>query len=157
MHVDGRRVTIASQRLRDGQTMSLAPGSPALVREATEIVGRVPGWLEADHDRLSGRVLRAPRREKIAIPVAEQLVASAMRAGEPVLRESGESPSYEHVLCALAIGRRAGFDIAVVLGRRRALVGHLGLGPPLVVSPRHESRPAGRRRLRGGPVLGAPA
>ena len=34
---------------------------------------RVPDWLEADHDAVAGRVLRAPMRREILVPVAEQL------------------------------------------------------------------------------------
>lgn len=76
VEVDGRRATICSMRLRDGQALRIAPSSPvrAQAQDATELVARIPPWLEADHDALSGRVLRAPRRAEIAIPVVEQLV-----------------------------------------------------------------------------------
>ncbi|WP_205699280.1 30S ribosomal protein S4 [Conexibacter sp. SYSU D00693] len=76
VHVDGRRVDICSALLDEGARVTLRAGSPVepLARDATETVGRVPGWLEADHDGLSGRVLRRPRRDEISIPVTEQLV-----------------------------------------------------------------------------------
>lgn len=74
--VDGHRLDIASARIADGSTISVAPASPVepLARAATEMVGRMPGWLEANHDTLSGRVLRAPARAEISMPVIEQLV-----------------------------------------------------------------------------------
>ncbi len=79
--VDGRRLDIASAQIKDGSRVTLDPGSPVepLARDATETVGRVPGWLEADHDKLAGRVLRAPRRDEIAMPVVEQLVIERYR------------------------------------------------------------------------------
>lgn len=45
-----------------------------LAHEATEGVALLPAWLEADHEALAGRVLRAPQRDEIAMPVTEQLV-----------------------------------------------------------------------------------
>jgi small subunit ribosomal protein S4 len=50
-----------------------APIAP-LAHAAAEEVGVVPAWLEADVDALSGRVLRKPARDEIAVPVEEQLV-----------------------------------------------------------------------------------
>jgi len=45
IRVDGRRATICSMRLKDGQTVMLAPDAPiaAIVRDATELATRVPG------------------------------------------------------------------------------------------------------------------
>jgi small subunit ribosomal protein S4 len=34
----------------------------------------VPAWLQADHDNLTGKVLRVPDREDVDIPVQEQLI-----------------------------------------------------------------------------------
>ncbi len=74
--VDGRRCDIASRPVGVGERVSIAASSAVrpLAHEATTLVGRVPDWLEADHDGLSGRVLRAPDRGEIDAPVAEQLV-----------------------------------------------------------------------------------
>ena len=74
--LDGRRATIASMRIKPGQTVSVRAGSPVepIARQAAADVGRVPAWLLADHDGLSGTVLRVPVRSEIAIPVTEQLV-----------------------------------------------------------------------------------
>lgn len=74
--IDGARVTIASQQLCDGQTVGIASSAPITpaARAAAEAVARVPAWLEADFESLSGRVLRAPTRDEIAVPVSEQMV-----------------------------------------------------------------------------------
>lgn len=74
--VDGERLDIPSARIADGATIALKPGSPVApaAHEAAADRARVPGWLEADHEGLKGRVLRAPQRDEIAMPVTEQLV-----------------------------------------------------------------------------------
>ena len=74
--VDGRRCDIASRRVLPDSQVAIAINAPVaeLARVATSLVGRVPAWLEADHDALAGRVLREPARVEIDAPVAEQLV-----------------------------------------------------------------------------------
>lgn len=74
--VDGRRATIASMRIKPGQVVSVRSGAPIepVARQAAADVGRVPAWLLADHDALSGTVQRVPVRSEIAMPVTEQLV-----------------------------------------------------------------------------------
>lgn len=74
--VDGRRATIASMRVKPGQVVSVRSGAPVedIVRQAAADVGRVPAWLLADHDGLSGTVQRVPVRSEIDMPVTEQLV-----------------------------------------------------------------------------------
>jgi len=76
VRVNDRKVTIPSQRLRTGDVVSIRPGSPVepTVREATETVSLVPGWLTADHDELWGRVERSPERDDIDAPVDETLI-----------------------------------------------------------------------------------
>ncbi|HEY0280247.1 MAG TPA: 30S ribosomal protein S4 [Solirubrobacterales bacterium] len=76
VQVDGRRLDIPSAIVADGRRVAVKPGSPvAPLSEAwAETVGRVPAWLEVDHEALAGRVLRAPRRDEVQMPVAEQLV-----------------------------------------------------------------------------------
>lgn len=76
IHIDGKRVTIASARVKVGQVISVRPESPVepIARQAAADVGRVPAWLLADHDALSGTVQRIPVRSEIATPVTEQLV-----------------------------------------------------------------------------------
>lgn len=76
VEVDGARLDVPSAAIGDGAGVRIAPGSPVepTARRAVEGIGRLAAWLEADHESLSGRVLRAPRREEIAMPVTEQLV-----------------------------------------------------------------------------------
>jgi small subunit ribosomal protein S4 len=76
IQLDGKRATIASMRVKAGQVVSVRPGAPIepIARQAAADVGRVPAWLLADHDGLSGTVQRVPVRSEIAIPVTEQLV-----------------------------------------------------------------------------------
>jgi small subunit ribosomal protein S4 len=74
--VNGRRVNIPSYQLRTGDLVILRPGSPveAVVRDATDLTASVPPWLQADHDNLSGKVLKPPERVEIDAPVQEQLI-----------------------------------------------------------------------------------
>ena len=45
-----------------------------LVRDATDLTAAVAPWLQADHDGLSGTVLKWPERAEIDTPVSEQLI-----------------------------------------------------------------------------------
>ena len=74
--VDGRRVDIASYPVTPGQTIILRPQSPVepLARQATELLGTISPWLEADLDALQGRVLHLPSRSEIQVPIEEQLI-----------------------------------------------------------------------------------
>ena len=74
--VNGRRVNIPSYQLRVNDVVSLKPGSPVeqVVRDATDLTASVPAWLQADHDNLSAKVLKAPERDEIDAPVQEQLI-----------------------------------------------------------------------------------
>jgi small subunit ribosomal protein S4 len=74
--VDGRRVTIPSYGLRPGQTVSIVESSPVrpLVAAAMELTSTLPGWLQADFDRMEGTVVRNPVRAEITAPVDEQLI-----------------------------------------------------------------------------------
>jgi small subunit ribosomal protein S4 len=74
--VNGRRVNIPSFQVREGGIVSLKPSSPVeqIVRDATDLTASVPPWLQADHDNLTGKVLKAPERDEIDAPVQEQLI-----------------------------------------------------------------------------------
>jgi small subunit ribosomal protein S4 len=76
VQVDGRRLDIPSASVADGAAIRIAPDSPVapLAHEAAEDIALLPAWLQVDHEALSGRVLRAPQRQEIAMPVTEQLV-----------------------------------------------------------------------------------
>jgi small subunit ribosomal protein S4 len=77
--VNGRRVNIASYQLRDNDVIAIHPASAdssviQVIRDATELTGQIPAWLQADHDGLTAKVLRKPERREIAAPVQEQLI-----------------------------------------------------------------------------------
>jgi small subunit ribosomal protein S4 len=56
--------------------VALKPGSPAeqVVRDATDLTASISPWLQADHDNLTGKVLKLPDRSDIDTPVQEQLI-----------------------------------------------------------------------------------
>ena len=74
--VNGRRVNIPSYQVRADDIVSLRPGAAgeAAVRSATDLTASVANWLQADHDNLTGKVLRMPDRDEIDTPVQEQLI-----------------------------------------------------------------------------------
>jgi len=74
--VNGRRVNIPSFQVRPNDIVSLKPGSPVenVVRDATDLTASVASWLQADHDNLTGKVLKLPERADIDTPVQEQLI-----------------------------------------------------------------------------------
>ena len=74
--VDGRRVDIPSYQLKPGQVITLRTQTKVAdaVRDATDLVSAIPAWLQADHDGLTAKVLRAPERTEIDTPVQEQLI-----------------------------------------------------------------------------------
>ena len=74
--VNGRRVNIPSYQVKPGQQVALRQGSSAepVVRDATDLTASVAPWLQADHDGLTGTVLKLPERAEIDTPVQEQLI-----------------------------------------------------------------------------------
>jgi small subunit ribosomal protein S4 len=76
--VNGRRVNIPSYRVRGGDTIAVAEKSKDLLVIKTSLISsekiEVPGWLEVDIEKLSGKVLSLPEREQIDAPVREQLI-----------------------------------------------------------------------------------
>ena len=74
--INGRRVDIPSFQVSEGDVIAFNAKSTArqVVHDATELVGQVPAWLQADHDGLNAKVLRKPERKEIAAPVQEQLI-----------------------------------------------------------------------------------
>ncbi|MGA0121996.1 MAG: 30S ribosomal protein S4 [Gaiellales bacterium] len=75
-YVNGRRVNIPSYQVRTDDIVSLRPGAAgeSAVRSATDLTASVANWLQADHDNLTGKVLRQPDRDEIDTPVQEQLI-----------------------------------------------------------------------------------
>ncbi|MDO9557433.1 MAG: 30S ribosomal protein S4 [Coriobacteriia bacterium] len=76
--VNGRRVDIPSFRVRPGQVVAVAEKSKDLtVLKAAMISSskiEIPGWLEVDVEKLTGKILSLPTREQIDAPVREQLI-----------------------------------------------------------------------------------
>ena len=74
--VNGRRVNIPSYGVKPNDAIALKPGSPVeqLVRDATDLTASVAPWLQADHEGLTGQVLRFPERAEIDVPVQESLI-----------------------------------------------------------------------------------
>jgi small subunit ribosomal protein S4 len=75
--VDGKRVDIPSAQVKPGQTVSLSEkmkkGAQATVwRERGGIAP--PPYLELAPDGMSGKLLRAPYREEIPIPIDDRLI-----------------------------------------------------------------------------------
>jgi small subunit ribosomal protein S4 len=75
-HVNGRRVNIPSYHVRPNDLVNIRPNSSAeaVIRDATDLTSSVASWLLADHDNLTGKVLRLPERVEIDTPVQEQLI-----------------------------------------------------------------------------------
>jgi small subunit ribosomal protein S4 len=74
--VNGRRVNIPSYQVRPDHIVSMKAGAPIerVVRDATDLTASVSPWLQADHDNLTGKVLKYPERGEIDAPVQEQLI-----------------------------------------------------------------------------------
>ena len=74
--VNGRRVNIPSYQVKPDDIVNLKAGSTAeqIVRDATDLTAAVAPWLQADHEGLTGKVLKWPERDEIDAPVSEQLI-----------------------------------------------------------------------------------
>ncbi len=76
--VNNRKVDIPSYLTRPGDVIAVREKSRSLplfkeIREAGESHGIVD-WLAADLEHLQGRIVRAPQREEIDVPVEEHLI-----------------------------------------------------------------------------------
>ncbi|MDE2180099.1 MAG: 30S ribosomal protein S4 [candidate division NC10 bacterium] len=78
--VNGRKMDIASYRVRPGDTIEVRPKSREMtaIKAALEGAKRrtLPSWLELDATNMKGTVRSIPSREEIAIPVEEQLIVA---------------------------------------------------------------------------------
>lgn len=76
--LDGRKTTIPSLQVREGQTIAIKEASRKndQIRASVETArGRgVPEWLELDAESFTGKVTRLPIREDIKLPIQEQLI-----------------------------------------------------------------------------------
>jgi small subunit ribosomal protein S4 len=75
--VNGKRVTIPSYRVREGDVVALKPSAREMyvVRRNLDTLDRqLPLWLEAGEGRFSVRVTSLPQREHIDEPLRESLI-----------------------------------------------------------------------------------
>jgi small subunit ribosomal protein S4 len=74
--VNGRRVNIPSYQVRPDDVITVAQGSSAeqVIRDATDLTASVAPWLQADHEALTGKILKLPERAEIDTPVQESLI-----------------------------------------------------------------------------------
>ena len=76
--VDGRKTTIPSVQVREGQEISVKPASRKneFIRASVETArGRgIPDWLELDPDNFSGKMISVPTRDDIKLPIEMQLI-----------------------------------------------------------------------------------
>ena len=75
--VNGRRVNIASYRVRKGDVISLRPKTRkmVMVQWNRDVLDRTPpGWLETGDEGFQVTVREFPEREQIDLPVREQLI-----------------------------------------------------------------------------------
>lgn len=77
-HINGRKITIPSYRLRQGDVVSPKTNETTvkIVKQAVEInrAQPVPNWIQVDRDQLRATVAALPRREDIPHPIQEQLI-----------------------------------------------------------------------------------
>ncbi len=69
--VNGKRVTISSYSVKDGDVIEIkekARQIPAYIQATTEAGREVPGYLEADHDKGVGKFIRTPKFEEVPYP-----------------------------------------------------------------------------------------
>ena len=78
IRVNGKRVTIASYRVKPGDTISVKESSKnlLLIKENAEAQKRrrTANWISFDPEKLEGKFDRLPAREDLVIPVNEQFV-----------------------------------------------------------------------------------
>jgi len=77
IHVNGKRVDIASYRVRKGDVVSLPTKTQAMIvvqHNLDTLDRRVVGWLETGDGGKSVTVRELPQREHIDVPVRESLI-----------------------------------------------------------------------------------
>ena len=76
--VNGRRVDIASYRVRPGDVVAVAPKAKDMLVIKSALVSaenrQVPSWLELDIEKLQGTVLNIPSLDQIDMDIQEQLI-----------------------------------------------------------------------------------
>jgi small subunit ribosomal protein S4 len=76
--VNGRRVDIPSFQVREEDLVQIKEKSALreTVKETVSVAEHrgMPGWLQLDKEKLSGRIVGLPAREDIQYPIKEQLI-----------------------------------------------------------------------------------
>jgi small subunit ribosomal protein S4 len=75
--VNGKRVTIPSYQVREGDVLTLGPKAKSniIIRHNLDTLDHaVPAWLDVNSDQMEATVRGAPLREQIDVPVREQLI-----------------------------------------------------------------------------------
>ncbi len=76
--VNGRKVDIPSYLVKPGDLVAVRENrkNKAVFKEIAETREQMEtvDWLEMDHEKLQGRVLRIPQRDEIDVPVTEHLI-----------------------------------------------------------------------------------
>jgi small subunit ribosomal protein S4 len=70
--VNGKRVTISSYSVKDGDTIEIIEKSRQLalvIQGTTDASREVPGYLEVDHPKGTGKFVRGPKLEDVPYPV----------------------------------------------------------------------------------------
>jgi small subunit ribosomal protein S4 len=76
IRVNGAKVDVPSYEISAGDVVTLKDRAPVedAARQATQLTAAMPPWLLADHDNLSGRVVRLPEAHESDAPVDPQLI-----------------------------------------------------------------------------------
>ncbi|MBN2621272.1 30S ribosomal protein S4 [candidate division WOR-3 bacterium] len=78
IRVDDRKMNIPSYLVKANQTVHVtdAMKKNALIKKSLEERDpeRIVGWLKLDKEKISGTVLRLPKREDIVLPIQENLI-----------------------------------------------------------------------------------
>jgi small subunit ribosomal protein S4 len=76
--VNGKRVTIPSYSIREGDVISVQEGSRQMGRVVSALEGSqrrgVPEWAEVDREAFSGKIKILPTRSDITAPINEKLI-----------------------------------------------------------------------------------
>jgi small subunit ribosomal protein S4 len=76
--IDGKKVDIPSYLVKTGQEVKLVDSqkkNPLVSKSLEERdLERIVGWLKIDKEKITGTVVRYPKREDITLPIQESLV-----------------------------------------------------------------------------------
>lgn len=74
--VNGKKVDIASYRIKQGDVISVLENSKnvAIIKEGIESVRAVPSWLELNADKMEGKVVQLPTRDAVDFEIREELI-----------------------------------------------------------------------------------